>query len=263
MPLDSDIKLEIESVIKDCIRKKFKNYSPETKVMPFHFRLLGEDRMALFSFIHSLNTSFGISIFEPIAEKLAKTNFSYVEKQYDLGNQISKQAQDIIQGIMNEISTTTGTKKSNKPKETEMIRKVCKSGEMNSLKLVKVDLCVVDSNNTTHLFDLKTAKPNRNDFIGYKRRLLEWAAIALAKDPEISVNTCIAIPYNPYEPNPYNRWTGEGILDIEYELMVSDEFWNFLGNGDVYDDLLGCFERAGLELRPEIDEYFNKFNTDL
>ncbi|MDR0411845.1 MAG: TdeIII family type II restriction endonuclease, partial [Treponema sp.] len=27
--------------------------------MPFHYRLLGRDRMALFSFIQSLNTTFG------------------------------------------------------------------------------------------------------------------------------------------------------------------------------------------------------------
>jgi len=43
--------------------------------MPFHYRLLGRDRMALFSFIHSLNTTFGTSIFEPVAETLASLNF--------------------------------------------------------------------------------------------------------------------------------------------------------------------------------------------
>ncbi len=32
--------------------------------MPFHYRLLGKDRMALYSFIHSLNTAFGNSIFD-------------------------------------------------------------------------------------------------------------------------------------------------------------------------------------------------------
>ncbi|HUS49630.1 MAG TPA: TdeIII family type II restriction endonuclease, partial [Candidatus Paceibacterota bacterium] len=33
--------------------------------------------MALFSFIHSLNTTFGISIFEPVAETLASLNFEF------------------------------------------------------------------------------------------------------------------------------------------------------------------------------------------
>jgi len=38
-------------IIKCCLREKFSSYEPETKHMPFHYRLLGKDRMALFSFI--------------------------------------------------------------------------------------------------------------------------------------------------------------------------------------------------------------------
>lgn len=54
----------IKEKIKDCIRDKFQSYKRETDNMPFHYRLLGKDRMALFSFIHSVNTTFGISIYE-------------------------------------------------------------------------------------------------------------------------------------------------------------------------------------------------------
>ncbi|MGB9521666.1 MAG: TdeIII family type II restriction endonuclease, partial [Anaerolineales bacterium] len=57
----------IEKTILDNIRRKLRHYQPETKQMPFHYRLLGRDRMALFSFIHSLNTTFGTSIIEPVA----------------------------------------------------------------------------------------------------------------------------------------------------------------------------------------------------
>lgn len=28
-----------------------------------------------------------------------------------------------------------------------------------------------------------------------------------------------------------------------------------------YNELLNCFERVGIELRPEIDAYFSKFKT--
>ncbi|GAG26888.1 unnamed protein product, partial [marine sediment metagenome] len=55
----------VEEVLKTALRHKFQNYNPEPASMPFHTRLLGKDRMALFSFIHSLNTNFGTSIFEP------------------------------------------------------------------------------------------------------------------------------------------------------------------------------------------------------
>ena len=50
-----------------------------------------------------------------------------------------------------------------------------------------------------------------------------------------------------------------GMLDLEHELKVADEFWDFLGGKGAYQDLLGCFERVGIELRPEIDQYFARF----
>lgn len=83
----------------------------------------------------------------------------------------------------------------------------------------------------------------------------------LAAKPEAKVSAIIAIPYNPYEPEPYNRWTMRGMLDLEQELKVADEFWNFLGGKGAYEDLLGCFERIGIELRSEIGQYFTKFRA--
>ncbi|MBI3583349.1 MAG: TdeIII family type II restriction endonuclease [Nitrospinae bacterium] len=74
------------------------------------------------------------------------------------------------------------------------------------------------------------------------------------------MNTLVAIPYNPYEPQPYERWTLKGMLDLDNELKVAEEFWDFLGGKGAYNELLDCFENAGIELRPEIDEYFAKFN---
>jgi type II restriction enzyme len=105
-----------------------------------------------------------------------------------------------------------------------------------------------------------THKPNISNFKDFKRTLLEWAGIALTQNKNANVNTLIAIPYNPYEPEPYQRWTMKGMLDLENELKVAEEFWDFLGGEGTYQELLDCFEQAGIELRPEIDEYFNKFN---
>ncbi|MBM3328747.1 MAG: TdeIII family type II restriction endonuclease [Calditrichaeota bacterium] len=54
MPItDSQIR-EISNLLKCKITDKLREYSPETQAMPFHVRLLGRDRMALYSFIHSI-----------------------------------------------------------------------------------------------------------------------------------------------------------------------------------------------------------------
>lgn len=249
-------KTHIVETIKGCLRNKFLNYVPETKNMPFHYRLLGKDRMALFSFIQSLNTTFGISIYEPVAKEIAKSNFKFVQTQYQLGNIITDNAQQEIQKIINDLSMGKTT---NKKIETEKIRKVSSSGKINHLKQVKVDLFLVSKNNEVYMFDLKTVKPNITEFKSYKRTLLEWLAVYFYKKPKDKVNTLIAIPYNPYEPKPYDRWTMKGMLDLDCEVMVAEEFWNFLGGNNTYQELLNCFEKAGIELRPEIDKYFSKF----
>ncbi len=258
MPFSSNQKIEIKNIITSVLREKFKNYTPETNSMPFHYRLLGKDRMALFSFIQSLNTTFGTSIYEPVAVAIAKTTFEAAEKQYKLPNAIYEDAQKEIQRIINHLSTSKNSAP-NKLEEIERIRKFCKSGQKNALKTVKVDLFLKSKNGTVYMFDLKTATPNVSNFKDFKRTLLEWAALYLTEYPAAKVQSCIAIPYNPYEPEPYERWTLKGMLDFDGELMVGREFWDFLGGQNTYDELLDCFEMAGIELRPEIDGYFGKF----
>ena len=248
----------VEKTIRTSLRNRFEKYNPEPATMPFHTRLLGKDRLALYAFIHSLNTNFGTTIFEPVAIALASNRFKVAKKQIKSGTQISTEAQFEIQKIMDEL--TAANIKPDKQKEIEIIRKVCQKGEMRTVKPTMVDVYLESNNGEFYLFDIKTAKPNKGGFKEFKRTLLEWAAIVLAENPNAKVNTLIAIPYNPYEPKPYSRWTMAGMLDLENELKVAEEFWDFLGGSGAYQDLLGCFERVGIEMRSEINKYFARFN---
>ena len=98
MPLTKPKIKIIEEVLKNSLRHKFQNYNLEPASMPFHTRLLGKDRMALFSFIHSLNTNFGTSIFEPVALAQASSNFASAASQQTAGAQISSEAPEYVTG---------------------------------------------------------------------------------------------------------------------------------------------------------------------
>ncbi|HEY4503983.1 MAG TPA: TdeIII family type II restriction endonuclease [Candidatus Paceibacterota bacterium] len=248
----------VEETLKTSLRNKFQNYNPEPAKMPFHTRLLGKDRLALYSFMHSLNTNFGSSIFEPVGLALAQENFKMATAQATAGKQISVVAQAEIQKIMDGLTTAITTP--NKKEETERIRKTCQTGKMITVRPTKIDLMFESKDGSYYLFDIKTAKPNAGGFKEFKRTLLEWIAVILANKPNAKVYTFIAIPYNPYDPKPYTRWTMRGMLDLENELKVADEFWDFLGGKNTYKDLLDCFERVGIELRDEINTYFKRFN---
>jgi len=253
------LKNNIKHRLKKALQDKFANYTPESSYMPFHTRLLGKDRMALYSFIQSLNTNFGTTIFEPVAEELCRYKFDKIFRQVSVGNTITIAAQRTIQDIMDalEISQT----QPNKQAELRRVLNVARYGQTTKIKPTKVDL-FLQRNDEVYLIDIKTAKPNKGNFKEFKRTLLTWAAVFAYNHPNtnLTINTLIAIPYNPYEPKPYERWTMSGMLDLKYELKVADEFWNFLGGNNSYNIMLKAFEEVGIEMRSEIDAYFDKFN---
>ena len=247
----------IKETIKDCIRAKFQSYKPETNEMPFHYRLLGKDRMALYSFIQSLNTTFGVSIYEPVAIALAAEKFRVAKSQVKPFGMISSEAQRQIQTIMNGL--IGDYRDPNKLVEREEIKKVCHVGSINSVSLTRVDIWLESHDGELFLIDLKTVKPNIGGFQKYKQTLLEWVASELMLNPDTKINTMIGIPYNPYEPEPYRRWTLKGMLDMKNEILIAEELWDFIGGKGSYTALLDAFEIAGMELRPEIDHYFEQF----
>ena len=162
MGLDKVQIVSIKNTIRTSLRNRFKSYNPEPAAMPFHTRLLGKDRLALYAFIHSLNTNFGTTIFEPVAVSLAKSRFKVAKSQTKSGTRISKHAQYEIQKIMD--SLTVANNKPDKEKEIEAIRKVCQSGEMVGVKPTRVDVYLESDDNDIYLIDIKTAKPNKGGF---------------------------------------------------------------------------------------------------
>jgi len=235
------------------VRNKLKDYNPETSSMPFHFRLLGKDRMAVYSFIQSINTTLGTSIFEQIGQIVAEPSAKRAVGQYkDLEGYISSDAVLTIDRIMRDLRSSQTIP--NKNKEVEEILSVAKTGILGKKMKKRVDLFVESADDVEFYYEIKSAKPNIDQFVSIKKQLLDWVAMRGSISDGPKVKTIVAIPYNPYEPRPYERWTLQGLFDLNHEILVGSEFWDFLGGVGVYEELLSIFEEAGLELNKEIDD---------
>lgn len=259
MALSSEQKSKINDYLTEKIREKLVNYNPETNSMPFHYRLLGKNRMALFSFIHSINTTLGTSIFEKVGQLIAGPKSKKSKDRYDLTGYISEQAVLKIDSIMR--SLRSATRKPDKVTEIEEIRKVASSGNLGTLITKRADLYIETNDGTEHYFEIKSAKPNINEFTGIKKLLLDWIAMRSSVGFQGKIRTYVAIPYNPYEPQPYDRWTLQGLFDLKEEVVVGKEFWDLLGGNNTYDDILEVFEKVGLSLYEEIDIKMNSFSN--
>lgn len=259
MTLSSSTKKEIADVLIATVREKLKTYKPETVHMPFHHRLLGKDRYATFSFIQSMNTTFGISVWEQVAVILTRGAGNHAERQHKLLGEIDGDTEKLINDIHYKLRK--GEAATDKIHEIEQIRKNIKTGEPKTDPDSVVDL-FVNIKNEENYFDITSAKPNMKEFVALKLKLLRWTGLRLSQEKKIKVFTRLAIPYNPYHPEPYERWTLRGLYDLKKgEILVGSEFWNFVAADNIYEELLDVFQEVGKKLRSEIDKKFAEFKA--
>lgn len=254
MTLSNKTSREIENLLVSTVRDKLRKYQPETDSMPFHFRLLGRDRYAVFSFMHSMNTTFGASLWEQIAVVLAKSAGYEAKQHFRLLGEVDDKTEEAIRVLHRRLRA--GEVTTNKKGELKVIRDTIHSGAAKEDPDSMVDLYLKIGDQENY-FDITSAKPNMKEFAALKLKLLRWSALRLSRDKRANVWSRLAIPYNPYHPEPYERWTLKGLYDLEAgEILVAEKFWNFVSGGDVFQDLLDTFESAGRTLRPEIDDKF-------
>lgn len=245
------VKSELKSLLISRIKEKIRRYNPETQSKPFFEAIFSKRTVKLASLIQSFYTSFGTSIYEQIVVLLARKNAGYTaERQHVLLGRIDPNTETLINTLHLEIlkSKTPGSKQ----KQIEQIRNSIRPGSRDRDPDSIVDIFVKTSSGQEFYFDVTSVKPNIKEFRTLKKKLLRWVALRLSIDKSAKVNTALAIPYNPYHPKPYARWTAANLFDAG-ELLVGANFWNFVAAEEVYEELLDTFREVGRELRPLID----------
>ncbi|MBS3050654.1 MAG: TdeIII family type II restriction endonuclease [Candidatus Aenigmarchaeota archaeon] len=246
MSLTADQKKKIKELLRTKIKGKLANYARETTSMPFLAKIIqDEEKVAAYSFIHSLATTLGTSIYENVAKIIAEPSSQEVGTKVKVDGTLSSAQKSVIDRIKNDLRN--GVRKANKAKETQEVLKASSTGGKPQKDGNEVDF-YMKRNGVEYYFEIKTSKPNIDVFTKSKEKLLEW--IARKKKP---VKTLVVFPYNPYHPKPYNRFTEQGVLEKGEEFLVGDEFWDFLGGKNTYNDLIQVFDEVGKELRKDID----------
>jgi len=233
----------IKELLRTKLNDKLFKYARETTSMPFLVKLMQDpEKVAAYSFIHSLATTLGMSVYEKISEVVASTRYDKVETGYDVEGEITNEENLTISQILQEIKN--GTRTTNKEKE---IKEILECNNKNGRKIkVRADLFLKKGEDEYYI-EIKTAKPNIDVFVKSKQKLLEWVALRQKK-----VNTILAIPYNPYHPEPYSRFTMQGYLDEEKELYVAEKFWELLSGEGTYEEVLKIFDEVGKEFKEKI-----------
>jgi len=76
---------------------------------------------------------------------------------------------------------------------------------------------------------------------------LEWVARRRK-----AIRVFVALPYNPYYPNPYDRFTLQGLLKPGEDLLIGDDYWDYLGGVNTFTELLEVFDSVGKKYKKQI-----------
>jgi len=247
MVLTKEQKEKIKILLRNKIQNKLDRYARESTYMPFLVKLVqDEEKVAAYSFIHSVATMLGMSIYEEVARIVAEPFSEQVGVKVNVGGTLSDEQLKVIEKIVSELRD--GKRQVNKEQETREVLKAF-AAHGKPYKKDRIADFFMKRKGKEYYFEIKTVKPNIDVFTASKIKLLQW--IARKQKPIITI---LAFPYNPYHPQPYTRFTEQGVIDKERELLVGKEFWDFLGGEGTYEELLDVFDEIGKEFKQKLSQ---------
>lgn len=251
MSLSSSQKNRIKNLLSKKIEIKLNSYGRETTSMPFLARLIQDsEKIAAYSFIHSMATTLGMSIYEEVSVIIACENSEECFRNYGVGGVLSKDQKGAISNIVAKLRN--GEFQADIENEKRIVLSAnSENGEFQ--KSGNIADFYMKRNGREYYFEIKTVKPNIDVFEKSKTKLLEWVA-RRRKD----VNVFLAFPYNPYHPNPYHRFTEVGMMDAPNDFLVGDEYWDFIGGKNTFPELLETFDEVGKEFKEQLNLKFKE-----
>lgn len=251
MSLSDDQKQKIKLLLSTKIENKLKSYGRETTSMPFLARLVQDnEKIAAYSFIHSIATTLGMSIYEDVSVTIASESSEECFRNYGVGGAISKEQKAVISNIVAKLRN--GEREANIEEEKqEVLDTSAENGEFQ--KSGNIADFYMKRGGKEYYFEIKTVKPNIDVFEKSKTKLLEWVARR-----RIDINVFLAFPYNPYHPQPYSRFTEVGMMDSPKDFLVGEEYWNFIGGDNTFPELLNTFDEVGKEFKERLKQKFKE-----
>ena len=248
MPLTINQSQEIRKLIKDKVAKKLKTFDKEASFMPFLAKIIQDnEKVASYSFIHSMATMLGMSLYEKISKIIATGNCDECFNHYGVGGVLSAEQKRVIGQIMLRLTNSGGG--DIKSEIEEVLNASSENGVYQKANAI-ADFYML-RNGEEYFFEIKTARPNIDVFRDSKEKLLEWIARKRKK-----ANVFLVFPYNPMYPEPYENFAEQGIMNPPFDFLIADEYWNLLGGENTFIELLEVFDSVGKELKQEMSKTF-------
>ncbi len=241
---------QIKDMISRTLSKKIDKHRSETLYSPFFDPIFGKEQVRKAALMQSFYTTFGMSIYEQAGKILAEQRGFEAHHQYHLLGSIDIRTASLINKITNELKS--GKRTGNAAEEMRLIRSHIKKSKPKESPNNIVDLFIKDRKGREYYFGISTVKQNKEGFENHKNKLLRWMGLRLSQGKWAKFSVSTVLPYNPYYPKKYSRFASDTLFDRS-QLLIQEDFWDFVGGKGTFDELADICAEVGKELKAKID----------
>ena len=189
----------------------------------------------------------GTSLYPQLAEAVALDRFSSVKREAAIEGVLNDAAFNMIDQIVSELRERTrpDTPRRLPDHAQEMMDILNSRGGGARTITVTADLYVEDFSGGPLFLELKTPLPNLDIAAESKRKMLNF--VALKNRQGVSgAKAFLGLTYNPFITRPkYSHSFTKRIMDMEHEVLLGRELWDYLGGPGTYDELTTIIDSVG------------------
>lgn len=214
------------------------------KAYPFHSLFFPDRALPAFKEERSIVTAMGQGFYPGLAQIIAKDSYQDVHLNYSMQGALNDAACNRIEEIITELRTATGAHKRIPSRDAEIADILAHTGGGNRVIETTADIYVGDFTGGPLFVEIKTPRPNLDIAAESKKKLLYFLAMKI-REGKTGASAYLAFPYNPFiERRLYAHSFTKRIMDMQREVLMGEEFWNYLGGGNCFPEILALVDEV-------------------
>ena len=217
---------------------------------PFHQLFFPEEAILAARVERSVVTSMGTKLYPALAEAIAGSRFRRVFVEHVIEGTVNDAAVNMIEQIVTELRTSPSKRETpRRPDHDGELRDILYSrGGGQSTRSVTADLFIEDFDDGPLFVELKSALPNLDIAAESKRKLLYYLTIMSRRGID-NPRAFLGLTYNPHiTRDQYDHPFTKRIMDMDKQVLIGSELWDYIGGPGTYASLLSQIERVRQEL---------------
>ena len=206
---------------------------------PFHQLIFSPDDLVVVTTERSIVTSMGAQLYPRIAVELARDRFHNVVTEHTIDGEINEAASSMIDQIITELRAPGRREDRRIPNQTAELDAILnqRDGEPVQHSII-ADIYVGDFEGGPLFVELKTPRPNLDIAAETKKKLLLFLTL-MERQNIAGAKAFLGLTYNPYVTRAdYGHTPTSRIMDMENEVLIGSELWDYLGGAGAYNELL-------------------------